>query len=298
MTRTFLSQPSRRVASRKNIYLLVLLLTLLVVFFYILVRISWRQEMIIDRIIVKGSNALNQNKIKSITNLILADNYLYFFPKRNVYLYPQKQLASSITTEISKISEVSIRRQDKTLVISLQERQPAFIFCINESTESIAKKCFYADKDGLVFDLAPEFSGDIFFEFERVLGQPDSQKYLGSYILSKDDFESILFFKTQIDSLLSKYFPDNSHIIRVVLDKYKDYRYIISNKGNYAWSLLFNLEMKDKKAGGQNYALLLTENLETTISSPFFQSAMKSQKREIDYIDLRFDGKIFYKFKN
>ncbi len=198
-------------------------------------------------------------------------------------------LGQNIIKNFPDIENVSVGRDGFTKVlISVSERSPKLLWCLTAEDND---KCFYADKTGFLFSVAPNFSDNILF---KVYGLIDSDP-IGTRPLSADQFSELL---TTIDSLpgLVKSAGITPAIPRrLTIDQAGDCRVLISGAGNTAssttsgtWTIVFNQS--------QNLQTLAS-NLNTVFSAPEFQADLISASHRLDYIDLRFGKKVFYKFK-
>lgn len=144
------------------------------------------------------------------------------------------------------------------------ERNPFALLCKEE-------QCVYIDKDGYIFEKAPYFSGEIFLKFfdERDNNQGLA---LNRVLLSKDQFENINKFKDLINH-------EEIYISAVFLKNDGNFEF----KTTEGWLIKLD-ERNDQKISFENLKISLEQEI-------------KEKRKDLDYIDLRFGNKVFYKFK-
>ncbi len=93
-----------------------------------------------------------------------------------------------------------------------------------------------------------------------------------------------------------------------------DFRLVVEDVSGLKWFLLFNLSkkptdnlvnIKEASVRGEfevykDYIVNLSKNLDIALSSISLETRNdnNADRKKIDYIDLRFNDKVFYKFKN
>lgn len=283
----FKESKKRTLRRRKILFGLFLgLVVILLISFVLFLRLSIFR---ITEVKVTGNKVVKTESIMSLAKTRLAGSYFWIIPKDNNFLFSPFYLGQNIIKNFPDIENVSVGRDGFTKVlISVSERSPKLLWCLAAEE---GDKCFYTDKTGFLFSVAPNFSDNILF---KVYGLIDSDP-IGTRPLSADRFSELL---TTIDSLpgLVKSAGITPAIPRrLTIDQAGDCRVLISGTGNTAssttsgtWTIIFNQS--------QNLQTLAS-NLNTVFSAPEFQADLISASHRLDYIDLRFGKKVFYKFK-
>ena len=135
--------------------------------------------------------------------------------------------------------------------------------------------CYFMDENGYIFDLAPYFSGEVYFKF---YGVPD----VGSYF-SKQNFQQLISFK---DTLID--FGLKPIMLYITNDGNVEIFLFSGNPSTIGPEIILKTE-----SNFQNVA----ENLETALTTEPLQSDFKNKYSTLQYIDLRFGNKVYYKFK-
>lgn len=225
-----------------------------------LLRIEWFK---IKSIEVAGNSVEASQNISDITKERLAGNYLYFIPKSNFLLYPRRTLRESLLYSFKRFEAVDVSYEgDNTLFVDVKERKPLWLWCENQD-------CYFMDKSGYVFAKAPNFSGNVYL---RASGGLDVQngEVIGSVFADNWNFEELKGF---VESIKVKGFVP----VKVAITPENDAELVLKN--------------------GEVIKLSPTKSLSAAHAD--FENALASglisSEIPLQYIDLRFDNKIFYK---
>jgi hypothetical protein len=142
------------------------------------------------------------------------------------------------------------------------------------------------DEKGYVFDKAPTFSGNIYFEFRTSV----SSSPVGTNVLSPDTVEHIISLKNELAKLFAVYGDKTAgKISRVDVRGGGDYEFQIvrTDSKKTAWKLIFS---------GKQVPEVLLDNAETALTAIANDKRPSKNIADLDYMDLRFGRKVFYKF--
>ena len=254
----------------------------LFILIYLISYLSKSEEVGIIDINIIGNEAVQDKDILEIINKNLEGNYLGLFSKSNVFLYPKSKIKTEISNSFLIIKELIISFNDfKSIDINIAERKPFALYCENtkmeflEKEESSQENCYFMDDKGYVYTKAMNFSDNIYFKYYEET--PDfNQNILGKTYLSKankNQFEKINLFIRFLKDI-------NIDVYRLTIKKDGDYELVFGNNSK----LLFE--------GKQDFNVLL-ENLQAILID-----LGDIGEKEFEYIDLRFNNKIFHKFKD
>lgn len=223
---------------------------------------------------VSGTTLIEPYDVSKEALGFLDGYYLWVFPKNNIFIYNKKGLLSYLLEKFPRIDQLSIRLDGgNSLLINIQERLPYALWCVKVEAPQ-GEDCYFMDKSGVVYSKAPRFSGDAYFKYYGLI---NSENPVGKkYIEDEEWFSSLGLFIQHTEKLgLSPYYmlvTDDGEYDLVLFQGGK----ILFNTQITLDSVVFNLE-----------ALLK--------SSPF---ASTTDFSNLDYIDLRFGNKLFYKLKS
>lgn len=240
--------------------------------------VSHRQEIRISKIELNGGILVTQSDIESKALTHLYGSYFWLFPKGNAFWYPKTELAQYLKETFRRIDTINIHRKGfQTLVIDIKERKPFALWCDNISvTEPDSETCFFMDQNSTIFAKAPNFSGDAYFKYFGILATSTDESPIGKeYIASTTEFEDISNFVLKTKNLELR--P----------------QYMLA-KDNDEFSLIIG-------GGGQIYFDIkepmstASQNLDALLRTPAFQNIKGDLP--VEYIDLRYGNKLFYKLK-
>jgi len=224
---------------------------------------------------VVGAVTVPAAEVRAIATKTLTGSYGYLIPRRSFLLYPAAELREQIMTNFLNVGRVSLTEvSPERLLITLEERSPEGVWCEQEFTLAAPRHCYYMDGAGLLYDKAPEFFGPVYFEWYGFLKQPPQ---LGESLLPAEDMALVTVFRQEllrleIEPIAITIRPDTSYEL-------------MTSKG---WRLYF-------ERGGDPEPLVT--HLRATLTSDVFTERLTERGNALDYIDLRFGQKVFYKFK-
>ncbi len=268
--------------------------------------LSHRKEVRISRIELNGGILVTQADVESKGLTHLYGSYFWMYPKNNAFWYPQKDLKKYLLETFKRIETIDVKLKGfNTLVVNIKERKPFALWCnggetselnnvstttldlISTSTMQVVVKsktkepedCYFMDLNSTIFAKAPNFSGDAYAKYYGFVKPTESESPIGKeYMTDTKKFSEISDF----------YFKAKDLFIRPL--------YVVA-KENGEFSLVLS-------GGGQiyfdfNQPLLKTgQNLEAILRTPAFSTSTGSMgDLPVEYIDLRYGNKLFYKLK-
>lgn len=273
---------------RKKIYKkIVIFAVFFLVFLTGLVFLSHWKEIKIQDIQVEGNKIVESKDVKNVVDSYIQGKYLGLFPKNNSFIYPEKKIKKDLEEKYRRLKNVNIEvdaNDLKTLWISVSEYDGEYMWCGEQIiSDSIDQQCYFLDSNGYIFDKAPYFSGDVYFKF---YGNSDFDPLnpIGSYFLP-DYFSKLVSFKDAVEKMNLK------PVVFNLEDKEANegglYLFNSSQVPN-APKILFKLDSDYEK---------IEENLQSAITTEPLQTSLKNSLSNLNYIDLRFGNKIYYKFR-
>jgi hypothetical protein len=239
--------------------------------------LSHRPKVRISKIELTGGVLVTQADVESKSLSFVQGSYLWLFPKNNVLWYPHKALAQYLQNTFKRIDTINIHLKDfHTLAIEITERKPVAMWCDTLSGVSNPEsKCYFMDQNSTIFSEAPTFSGDAYFKYYGLV--PATSTPIGlEYMASTTKFTEVSHFVEQVRGLgirpqylLGK---DNN-----------EFSLVIAGGGE----IYFDTKESLTKVFENLSALLATPALSTTSTSVV----------PVQYIDMRYGNKLFYKLK-
>lgn len=229
----------------------------------------------IKEISVKGNDYIISSSIINGFNDIMSEKKWFFLKNNNINLFDSVEAKQKIIKEFPRIDSLDlVKNYPNKLSVNIKEREIADILCQSRGGDDapvnfIFSKCFFIDKNGIAFDVAADTQG---FLILKILDKRGETIELNKKILNP---EFIDFVKQIKDSFRGAI---NANIKLLVLE-HPAQRELIALVDN--WKIIFNVSSDAK-----NQLLVLKQVLEKEI---------KDQRGKLDYIDLRVEGRAYYK---
>ncbi|KKP99073.1 MAG: hypothetical protein US71_C0001G0048 [Parcubacteria group bacterium GW2011_GWD2_38_12] len=232
----------------------------------------------IKEIVVRGNSYVVSAAIVDAFQNIFAETKLLFLKNNNLNILNSQSAEQEIKDKFPRIEEVSIEKQwpDKIIVV-IKEKEAVEILCKSKNASvsdfSVANfsDCFFIDKNGIAFDRAADTQG---FLILKILDNRGVDIGLDKKSLNTEFLNFVRDLKNNFDDYL------NYNIKLIVLDHsaQREVSALIDN-----WRAIFDVSGDAKKQ-----LFVLREVLEKEV---------KDQKDKLDYIDLRVEGRAYYKLK-
>lgn len=250
---------------KKRIYLywrLALTLSFLFVILYGASFWSAHESVNIKGLEVKGNKYITTEIVEDIFWNEVNGRYFFILSKKNFLLLPKKTIVAKLKRELS-VKDVLIKSNPDGAVVEILEHKSEGEYCMEE-------ECFLINAEGLIFAERP------------LVMMENLVKYIGTIegdVLGKTYTDTKVFRKiSQIIELLERV---NVSIQSVSTEDFETFN-LQSIEGPY---LLID------KADDPT---LVVNNLKTTIEQ---EAIHEIQFQNIEYIDLRFGNKVYYKIK-
>ena len=254
---------------RRNILIFRCALAIVFVFSLVL-GLSTLSEM--DRILItsvktQGNSVVTAKELITLAEESLSGRYFWLFPKKNSFIYPKRSIKAGVLDVFERVEEIEIKRDGpKGIKMLIKEYSPDSLWCGDVIGES--EQCYFMNNNGLIYGIAPFFSGNAFFRF---YGSGVKRNPVGDTFLP-NEFEKYVFFTEMLRSI------NLEPIYLSILDE-TDFEVGFEDESRILVARESDLSQ-------------IVENLRSIIESEDF-----SNDKVVDYIDLRFGNKIYYKLK-
>lgn len=246
---------------------------------------SYQKKVRVTEVELSGGLLVTEQDVKDETLNFLKGTYFWLFPKNNTFLVSKSSLEKHLTDVFKRIETIESERIGTNKIkFTITERKPIAVWC-RETRDEIStstvvtydlrtEECFFIDQNSVIFATAPNFSGDAYFKYYGLVEKemPIGEKYIASsteFTLVNGFIDATKRLKINPLFLKSKESGEFSLVI-------------------YGGGQIF---FDSKKSLESAYA-----NLESLLNSPEFSSP--NILSNLDYIDLRYGNKLFYKLKN
>jgi cell division septal protein FtsQ len=227
---------------------------------YLLSEISKIEKINIKEINIKNTNTVDPKNIKEIVKTNLDGNYFWrFYSKKNILIYPKQRIKEKILSEYSEIKEIDLNLDlPNTLNVDVLEYKPYALWCKTD--------CYLIDKTGYLFKKTKDKQD--FFEYQTSLPS-ETENTLRSRVFKEKKFD-------EIDSFVKLIEGSNLNPTKLVSEDNKKYELYF----NESSKIIFNDEQNIRE---------LMDNFQAVLNIEDFYI------NNIEYIDLRFGNKVFYK---
>ncbi len=238
--------------------------------FAVPVFLSRAKFLTISSIVVSGNSVIQSSEVESVVKSELEGNYFHLFSKANITLYPKSKIKTAITEKFSRIQSFTVTTKSLTsIAITIVERKPESLWCKNRE---VNRECFFTDSTGLIFDSAPKFSPDVYFEYTGgVPGEPIGARYGTEASFTK--LKSVVAGIRSLD------------LEPVSVDSISDNSYAVYLKRGGV--LYISLQDESEK---------IISNLESVLSDPTL-SIFQNGALTVSSLDLRYGNKVIVKKK-
>jgi len=231
----------------------------------LLSQLSMLSVVSVDTVRVVGNESLGSARLMREIVDELDGYYLNLFSRRNTFLVPRGRIEKKLLVSFPRLASVNARTEGFTkFAVEVQEREEVGVYCKNED-------CYFIDKNGFIFDEAPQFTDAQYLEFYGTLshkGTPIRQR-----LLPEESFVALLSF---INDVERAGFASES----LNMQSESLYEVILKVGGR----IIFD--------PGDDYDVI-RENLALALSSDDLEGGAV----RIKYIDLRFGNRIFYQLE-
>lgn len=227
---------------------------------------------------VSGTETFSDQVISDAVYAYLSGNYAKVIPRSTTILFSKNTLEQWLKREFPIIDFAYVTfTEPQSIHITLKEKEPDVVWCFT------GNECGFVDSVGVVYGRAPEFSEGVYTTFSREQSSTLHES-LGKQIITADD---LVRFKNLFQQLQST----DIIISRVVFLENSDIAFTIEK--------LFDRYPKDGVAIlgtiGQDDQIFLRD-VQVGLTHDVFKKQYLQSPKNLEYIDLRFPGKVFYKF--
>ena len=249
-----------------------------------IVFIAQTHQLQIQSVVVRGNYIVSGDDVKQVVNATLAEKYAWIVPKSNVLVYPEKALRAEIAAQFPRFETIHLHRENwSTLVIDVTERKNVYLWCdkLPRDAKDGLANCYYVDDHGYVFSRSPSFSGTVYFVFYGTYGWQEGDSPVGKTLFDDTYFKNVIRFKEGLAT----------HDLT-------PYGFITYATGVSAFMLSPSMDDSRQKVVFTTSQDLPTvfSNLELALSSPDLQKQLHDDFDTLQYLDLRYDKKVYYKF--
>jgi len=231
--------------------------------------LSYQSAFNITRIAVSGAKEISEENVVRTVRDVLEDDKWHVFSRSNILLYPKDEILSALEQEYPRARSFTVSRVsllEGALSVRIEEREPYALWCRDkEHTE-----CFILDETGLIYAPMPNPADAHLFVFR------------GGFADTPDP--SAMVF-------LSGYFDYVKSVREIFASSSEPTEFVVINEKDY--EVLFASGMRII-ASFRQLPARVKQNMETVLSS----DTLRGKEKSIDYIDLRFGNRVYFKMRD
>ncbi len=260
-----------RRSRRTKLFFVCLLLVLLILGG--IVGFLRKKEFQISKITIIGTQSLDADSILKTAQDYLNGHYAIIIPKTNTLLLSKPELVRYILEQIPSIEKSTVTFKEKNSIeISVTEKKPSYVWC--------GTSCYFLDDTGMIYEPSPQFTQGVFITFT---GGTVDENPIKSHIISEKEFSGTLKILAALDQLAI-------HVVGVNFENDTTVVHIDSMRGTVLGPKTQLVLTKDEAS--QN----VFNTLSLLMNDKVFTGILATKGNLLQYIDIRFPDKIYYKF--
>jgi cell division septal protein FtsQ len=234
--------------------------------------VSYLPRFTVQDIHVTGAQKVPPEIVEQYLNSILNDGRFHFLSRRDILLYPKHALEMALAKNFPRIESAQISRASllsNALSVSLTERRPFARWCQNPT--DAPEQCYLLDEHGFIFADSSDASESPSTPY-RFSGGIASAAPIGS-VFAPGHLSGIV-------AMMKLLAAANMNATAASIQNDQDF-FVTLDQGFYI------------KASYGEDATQLVRNLQLILNS----DALRDKASQLDYIDLRFGNRVYYKLK-
>lgn len=249
-----------------------------------LITVAHYPQLQLVNVVVSGNKIVDGEEIVTEVQKSLAGNYYYVIPHRNAFFYPKGRIIADLMTEFPRFKNVTVYRVNvTTLLVTVTEVRGRALWCgIDTTAPDMSAPCYFTDEAGKIVAPAPYYSGNVYPRFFGGVLLPNDVNALGKTFTTEIQFQNLLKFSDQVTRL-------GLPVEAIVVGRSGENSFLIDLGGGATAAVRF-LSSDDYQTLESNLAAALTKDA--------LISALKKDKSNLLYFDLRFTNKVYYKFSD
>lgn len=251
--------------TRRRVWFIVFAILLLLLLSATIYGLNQREVRIAHVNIIGGDSAFSLLALSTMVG-----DYMWLIPRDSILFFPEDRIRREILADHSDIAAVSISRSSLTSIsIKIDTRTPIARWCGLVPTAGVEEYCYLFDANGFVFALAKAETETInsFSLYAPLAG--DTLEPLMATLAQANQLPAVFDFARQLSTL-------GSPVIKVVIR---------------------DGEVDDYLTNGTRITYLLGNEQNAFTALVSAGESLRLSQGNIDYVDLRFDGKVYLKKK-
>ena len=226
----------------------------------------------IKSVLVQGVANISTRELEARIMRTLEGRYMGLLPKQNKFIYPRAKIKKDLIEAYPRIAELVLRVQEDSLLVGIIEYAEDVKWCqsIDDSLQ-----CYFLTPEGRIFANSATTTGSGFYIYNTELRSiPAQGSPMDSYVIDREGLELIKEVIGELGTL--------GLTVRLV-DLLENEETRVELRAG--WYIVYKNSVPIN---------LMINNLSIALGS----DTIKNSIAELEYIDMRFGSKLYYKFKN
>lgn len=238
----------------------------------------------VNNINIIGQTSADQGVVKEFINSQLAGHYLGLIPKNSVFFVSKKILMNSLMKKFPGLAKVTIEWPDlNSLSVTVLDRESKILWCLDIPKD----KCYYVAPDGHIYQEAPSFSDSLYIELHS---KRAGVVKIGDKVIEPQALIRANAFLNFVKSSISLWPETGLKLSRAEVYSQNDFVAILIKPSEPNWQskIMFNTDQ---------IANNIITNYHSVLKNDKFRKDLEASNNKLEYLDIRFPGKVFYRFK-
>jgi hypothetical protein len=202
---------------------------------------------------------------------------LAIIPRTNTLLFSKSGMRKFLIDRIPSITDASIDFTNRNLItITITEKKPDSVWCRDTD-------CYFIDQTGMIYEPSPQFSDGVFVTFTGSTIPVDETPLRSRFVPAS----TFLSLKSIVADL--RQYPFS--VVGVDLQDTGDIALRIDQVKNFFVSPRTQI-LVTKDTSSES----IVDSMDLLLKNSDFTSTLSTKGKNLQYLDFRFPGKIYYKF--
>lgn len=254
-----------------------------------LIFLAEDRRWLINQVSVTGTTTLGRDLLAQRVVAELAGDYWWLVPRRNIFLYPKAAITARLAEEFPPISRLRLSLIGLNhLVVEVAERAARFRWCVGprQSATSSPTGCWLVDREGKAF------ATDAFSDQQNfwLIVDTASSTGLGQTVGSAEQMSQLETLFTTLPTALARTVGATTSLERITILSDRNYELLLKTRQASTialWKIMTTAEQSVDT---------ISKTIATIWSAPGLGNRPQALAK-LEYIDLRFGRRVFYKFK-
>jgi hypothetical protein len=213
----------------------------------------------------EGATGIADERLDGFVSEFKNSQKAFIFSADNILFFNINEFKQEFQESFPRLEVLNLNvNWFKRLVkVNFRERTPLFIWC-----DKMGEECFYVDQAGIAYERSPITVGNLILKVFAGDGA-----VLGEMVRGDNFFERL----AELVSKLGQYLAISPTSVFI-----EDSNVVLEVAGG--WQLLLNIDFEVENS------LNVTQGL-------FEQEILENRRQDLDYVDLRFPDRAYYKYK-